>query len=150
MANTNQQENRMMRPPTGTPGTGAPGTHRPERPPVSGITPPIGTLPGNNNNNNRPNRPPAGNPSFDKAPNSAPPSIVPLRSPGVARIDPGSIRNCLGNFTYIWLNNGAEFWIFPVMVGSRSLSGFRWDRRFGWVFFGVNLNRIDAFTCAPY
>jgi hypothetical protein len=82
-----------------------------------------------------------------QAPRTAPPQYIPQRTMDVRAVDPGSIRNCLRRFTYIWLDNGVEFWMFPVFLGRQSVSGFRWNRRFGWSYFGISLNRIDAFTC---
>jgi len=81
------------------------------------------------------------------APRTAPPNFTPSRQMTPFRVDPSSIRNCLGRFTYVWLNNGDEFWMFPIQVGRNSVSGFRWNRSFGWSFFGLSLNRIDAFMC---
>ncbi|MNV67732.1 hypothetical protein D3C71_1605430 [compost metagenome] len=61
-------------------------------------------------------------------------------------IDPGGIRRCLFRNTYIWLNNGEQFWFFPVFVGRNSIAGFRWFGFF-WAYFGIDLNRISSFTC---
>lgn len=112
---------------------------------------------GGGNNPNPPfgqSRPPFFNPNppgnqgmSGQMPMSAPPANPPRRSANVRAVDPGSIRNCMGRFTYVWMDNGNEFWIFPIQLGRRSVSGFRWDNRFGWVYFGVSLDRIDSFTC---
>lgn len=61
-------------------------------------------------------------------------------------VSPGSIRNCLFRFTYIWQNNGRSYWAYLTRVDRRSVSGWRWAG-FRWVFFGVDLNRIDSFVC---
>lgn len=81
------------------------------------------------------------------APTSAPPNYTPSRQITTFRVDPSSIRNCLGRFTYVWMSNGDEFWMFPIQVSRNTVTGFRWNRFFRWSFFGVSLNRIDAFTC---
>lgn len=82
----------------------------------------------------------------------APPQRTPNRpmdSRGMTRaVDKSSIRFCMRRFTYVWLDNGQEFWLYPVQVGNQSVAGFRWDRRFGWSYIGVPLNRIDFFTCS--
>ncbi|HBE84854.1 MAG TPA: transporter, partial [Lachnoclostridium sp.] len=57
------------------------------------------------------------------------------------------MRNCIGRFTYVWLSNGLEFWFFPVQIWANTVVGFRWDRRFGWSYTGISLNRIDMFSC---
>ena len=85
-------------------------------------------------------------------PSGPPPSATPQRSAqssraGTKMVSPGSINNCIGRFTYVWLSNGQEFWFFPVQVWFNSVAGFRWDRRFGWSYTGISLNRIDMFTC---
>lgn len=80
-------------------------------------------------------------------PTTAPPNFIPPRPISAFRVDPQSIRNCMHRFTYIWMDNGTEFWMFPVQLGRHSVSGFRFHRPFGWTFFGVSLNRINAFTC---
>jgi len=97
--------------------------------------------------------PPNRNDMNQRMPNTPPPNRVPERPPmqtraGARAVHPSSIRNCVGNFTYIWLSNGQEFWMFPIQVWGNSVAGFRWDRRFGWAFTGISLNRIDMFTCS--
>ncbi len=81
------------------------------------------------------------------APRSAPPNYIPSRQATTFRVDSSSIRNCMGRFTYVWLSNGEEFWMYPIQVSRNTVSGFRWNRLFGWTFFGVSLHRIDAFMC---
>ncbi len=85
-------------------------------------------------------------PSFSE-PRSAPPSFTPSRQVTSFRVDSSSIRNCLGRFTYVWMSNGDEFWMFPIQVSRNTVTGFRWNRFLRWTYFGVSLNRIDAFTC---
>jgi len=88
-------------------------------------------------------------------PSGAPPSFVPSQATahhaaqhGVSAfaVNPGSIRPCLFRYTYIWLVNGQQFWMWPVFIGRDSISGWRWTG-FRWVFFGTDLRRIAAFTC---
>ncbi len=92
-------------------------------------------------------RPPQGGPG-PNAPRTAPPNYTPSRQIAPFRVDPSSIRNCKGRFTYVWLSNGDQFWMFPVQVSRNTVTGFRWNRFFGWSIFGVSLNRIDAFMCS--
>ena len=82
-------------------------------------------------------------------PTSPPPSFTP-QSPqegGITTfaVDPGGIRGCLFRFTYVWLRRDA-FWYFPTFVGRRSIAGYRWNG-FRWVYFGIDLNRIQSFQC---
>ena len=86
------------------------------------------------------------------APTAPPPSFVPQMpigtgaGVGALAVDPGAIRRCMFRNTYVWLNNGEQFWFFPVFVGRTSVAGFRWFGRF-WAYFGIDLNRIRSFTC---
>ena len=87
-------------------------------------------------------------------PTSPPPSITPskqLNSQSMGGInakavDPGAIRPCTFRFVYIWPTRGRGFWAWLTFVGRRSVSGFRWDGR-RWVYFGMDLNRIEGFVC---
>ena len=108
---------------------------------------PPGPPPGPGPRPRPPGPPPGPRPDPGNAPRSAPPNYTPSRQMAALRVDSSSIRNCLGRFTYIWMSNGDEFWMFPIQVSRNTVTGFRWNGRFGWTFFGVSLNRIDAFTC---
>ncbi|WP_339798384.1 collagen-like protein [Paenibacillus sp. FSL R5-0744] len=90
--------------------------------------------------------PPGAAPGGVQAPTAPPPQFVPQMSATAFAIDPGAIRGCLFRNTYIWLNNGEQFWFFPVFVGRNSVAGFRWFGLF-WGYFGIDLNRIRSFTC---
>lgn len=87
-----------------------------------------------------------GTPGGVQAPTSPPPPFVPQMQIGTFAIDPGGIRPCLFRNTYIWLNNGEQFWFFPIFAGRTSIAGFRWFGFF-WGYFGIDLNRIRSFTC---
>ncbi|WP_067726568.1 hypothetical protein [Oceanobacillus damuensis] len=80
------------------------------------------------------------------APTTPPPSFTPTQSDFQAlAVDPGGIRGCLFRFTYIWLRRDA-FWFYPTFVGRNSIAGFRWTG-FRWVYFGIDLDRIQSFQC---
>ncbi|MBM6617897.1 hypothetical protein [Bacillus suaedaesalsae] len=81
-------------------------------------------------------------------PSAPPPSAVPMQTQqaGTFAVDPGSIRGCLFRYTYVWLNNGRQFWFYPTFVGRRSVSGWRWNG-FRWLYFGIDLRQISSFTC---
>lgn len=87
------------------------------------------------------------NNSMGAMPTSAPPSYTPTRNASTFRVDSGSIRHCIGRFTYIWQDNGMEYWMFPIHVSRTTVTGFRWSNRHGWSYTGVSLNRIDSFMC---
>lgn len=106
----------------------------------------------NNGDKGRPEIPPGQGGGSQSRPMGPPPGRIPeqpvnARS-GARAVSPGSIRGCIGRFTYVWLRNGQEFWLFPIQIWGNSVAGFRWERRFGWVYTGISLNRIDMFTCS--
>ncbi|WP_238883606.1 hypothetical protein [Clostridium sp. YIM B02551] len=89
-------------------------------------------------------------------PMSSPPNFVPSKSEskkygtekgvGAYKVDYGAIRPCTNRFIYIWQRNGNAYWAYLTYVGPRSVAGWRW-MGFRWVYFGLDLNRIDSFTC---
>lgn len=87
-----------------------------------------------------------GGPGGQQAPTSPPPQFTPQMPLQTFAVDPGGIRRCLFRNTYIWLDNGEQFWYFPTFVGRNSVAGFRWFGFF-WAYFGVDLRRIRSFTC---
>ena len=114
--------------------------------PGGGFTPP-----GFNYHNNNPNQP--------GMPKSPPPNYIPNKNdggtqnfsqseytPSTKAVSQNSIRFCLYKYTYIWERNGRSYWAFLLNVDRVSVSGFRWLGR-RWVYFGVDLRRIDSFTC---
>lgn len=110
----------------------------------------------NNSNRNNRNNPNNNNNINREMPLGPPPSRIPQQpaqmqfgaGPGARSVNPSSIRNCVGSFTYIWMSNGQEFWMFPVQVWGDSVAGFRWNRRTGWSYVGISLSRIDMFSCS--
>lgn len=130
------------------------------------MIPPFGNDRGNqgnpffdNNRGNQGNFPPRNNSgnqgnNQQAVPLGPPPTRVPAK-PAQGRnaqggttfsVEPWSIRNCIGKFTYVWMRNGDQFWFFPIQVGRKTVAGFRWSR-FGWAYVGISLDRIDMFTC---
>ncbi|GAA0300545.1 hypothetical protein GGQ92_001480 [Gracilibacillus halotolerans] len=92
-------------------------------------------------------------PSQVGPPSTPPPSQIPAAfssqgagGPSVLAVDPGSIRGCLFRFTFIRLSRFQQFWFYPTFVGRTSVAGYRWTG-FNWVYFGIDLNRIESFTC---
>lgn len=61
-------------------------------------------------------------------------------------VSANSIRFCLYKYIYIWEVNGRNYWAFLLNIDRTSVSGFRWSGR-NWVYFGVDLKRIDSFVC---
>ena len=85
----------------------------------------------------------------NQAPQGGPPSFTPTKgynSGNLKAVDSGAIRFCKYRFTYLWLNDGQEFWAWLTYVGHNSISGFRWKRG-RWVYFGTDLYNVNSFTC---
>ncbi|MGD6817573.1 hypothetical protein [Metabacillus sp. 84] len=94
--------------------------------------------------------PPGGLPGGGtQQPPGPPPAFTPVQQQATAfAVDPGGIRRCLFRNTYIWLNNGQQFWFYPTFVGRNSTAGFRWYPQFRqWFYFGIDLRQISSFTC---
>ena len=91
-----------------------------------------------------------GGPGQAQAPTAPPPQFTPQMPPqaqaGTFAVDPGGMRFCLFRNTYVWLNNGEQFWFYPVFVGRNSVAGFRWFGFF-WSYFGIDTSRIRSYTC---
>ncbi|MTH53120.1 hypothetical protein GKZ89_06815 [Bacillus mangrovi] len=96
--------------------------------------PPPGGFPGGGGQGQPPGPPPGFTPPEQQA--------------AVFAVDPGGIRRCLYRNTYVWLNNGQQFWFYPTFVGRNSVAGFRWFPGFRqWGYFGIDLRQIRSFTC---
>lgn len=92
---------------------------------------------------------PGGGGSQQSAPTSPPPSRTPAYpDQQLLRVDPGGIRGCLFRYTYIWTSRTRGFWFYPTFVGRTSVAGFQWNNQWRrWMYTGIDLDRIDAFTC---
>nr|WP_203229717.1 hypothetical protein [Filibacter tadaridae] len=140
------------------PGGGFPGHGSPGFPPGGGFPghgspgfPPGGGFPGHGS----PGFPPGGGSSGQhQGPTSPPPNMTPpypdnkSTGPQLRAVDPGAIGGCMYRNTYVWLSRREGFWFYPTFVGRTSVAGFRWNnRRRRWEYLGVDLDRIDSFTC---
>ena len=90
---------------------------------------------------------PGGGQQAGGPPSSPPPAYVPQEQATAFAVDPGGIRRCMFRFTYIWLIDGRSFWFYPVFLGRNSIAGWRWSRRRGWVYYGMDLRQIRSFQC---
>ena len=55
---------------------------------------------------------------------------------------------CLNKLTYIWQNDGKEYWTYIFYVDHVSFVGWRWNKYIkDWVYFGIDISKIEAFTC---
>lgn len=90
---------------------------------------------------------PGGGQQAGGPPSSPPPAYVPQEQATAFAVDPGGIRRCMYRFTYIWLIDGRSFWFYPIFLGRNSIAGWRWSRRRGWVYYGMDLRQIRSFQC---
>lgn len=112
-------------------------------PPGSNLMPPVSNYPGGNLY-------PVG------VPTSPPPNFIPKQNnanvqylsnnPNSKFVSSNSIRFCLFRFTYIWQRNGRNYWAYLINADRFSISGFRWLGG-TWVYFGLDLRKIDSFLC---
>lgn len=153
-------ERQMMPPATGRPPTGVPAGRPPAgvttgRPPAGAPTgrPPTGAPTGRPPMSQPPGRPPMAPPSAGGqlgGPSTPPPNFTPQKlsatSPQAKAVSPTSIRPCRFQFVFIWPTFGRPFWAWLTNVDRRSIAGFRWNGR-RWVYFGMDLRRIEMFQC---
>lgn len=97
---------------------------------------------------NPPGMPKSPPPNYAPQKNAAGVQNLNVSSGGVSTkaVSPNSIRFCLYKYTYIWEMNGRNYWTFLLNVDRRTASGFRWFRN-SWVYWGIDLRRIDSFIC---
>ena len=145
----------------GQPGRVPPSMTPPGREGQPGRVPPGFTPPGRGR---QPGTPPPEMtpPGMEGAPRTAPPGFIPElpRMEGRQMGAPSGFgpqnqygrgrfrdfRGCLYRFTYIWLDNGNNFWFYPIFVRGLQLEGFRW-RRNGWVYDRINIRKIIFHIC---
>jgi len=126
--------------------------------PSTGNFPPGFNYPGGGFNPPGFNSPIGGN-TQSGMPKSPPPNYIPNKNDGGVQsfnqgnygagtkaVSQNSIRFCLYKYTYIWEVNGRSYWAFLLNIDRVSASGFRWLGR-RWVYFGVDLRKIDSFVC---
>lgn len=82
-------------------------------------------------------------------PTSPPPAFVPQQQPGLSTqaVAPGSLRLCLFRWTYVWLSNGDQFWIWPFSIRQQTVIFYRYTPFFGYSIGGLDTRRIDSFLC---
>ena len=93
-----------------------------------------------------PGRPPQGPPGRPPGRPGQPgfPGVLP---PNFLQIFPSPLRICLYQYTYIWLNNGRDFWFYPISFTGNFLVGFRW-REYGWEYEVLDIRLINYYYCS--
>jgi hypothetical protein len=90
--------------------------------------------------------PPPGPPPGVQQPTAPPPAFIPQQPATFGVVDPRAIGGCMFRNTFVWLRDGDQLWFFPVVIGRRSVGGFRWTGRF-WRYISLDFKRIFTFTC---
>lgn len=55
---------------------------------------------------------------------------------------------CLDKLTYIWQNDGKEYWTYIFYLDQVCFVGWRWEEHVNdWVYFGIDISKIIAFSC---
>ncbi|MCI1694377.1 hypothetical protein [Aneurinibacillus aneurinilyticus] len=96
-----------------------------------------------------PTQPPGGPGQPPMQPPTLPPTYIPQQSQAYSTlaIAPGSLRLCLFRWTYVWLSNGDQFWIWPFSVRQQTVTFFRHIPFFGYTLGGLDTRRIAYFIC---
>lgn len=110
--------------------------------------------PPNFNNGPIPPKPPMpGPPSNPNNVPGPPPSYTPKQAPSskssnsnMLKVSPGSLSPCKYQYVYVWQTNGSSYWAWFTRIDRTTASGYRWNG-YRWVYFGVDLNRIESFEC---
>ncbi|MGL5635153.1 MAG: hypothetical protein ACRDDL_08845 [Sarcina sp.] len=74
-------------------------------------------------------------------------SITDIKKPAHSVSSP-ALSCCLNGMTYIWQNDGKEYWAYIFYIDQLCFVGWRWNIYVNdWVYFGVDLSKIEAFSC---
>jgi hypothetical protein len=77
-------------------------------------------------------------------PSGPPPSITVSPEESTA----GTENLCTGQFVYLWLIDGQNFWAWITDIVETTVYGFYWNN--GWVRLLITLDKIDGFYCYSY
>lgn len=110
--------------------------------------------PPNFNPGGPPPRPPKpSSPSNPNATPGPPPAYTPKQAPTqkdsnstLFKVSPGSISPCKYQYVYVWQTNGTSYWAWFTRIDRSTASGYRWNG-YRWIYFGVDLNKIESFEC---
>ncbi|QEK11878.1 hypothetical protein FQB35_05565 [Crassaminicella thermophila] len=103
--------------------------------------------------------PPVGRPNVNNSygpPDYPPPPFIPSISkakaegrtkvPGTGMICQYAIRNCKFKYTYIWLNNGLQFWTKPILINKNFIYCWIWNN-LCWIYQKLAITDIHSFMC---
>lgn len=81
---------------------------------------------------------------YSLRPMAPPPDIKPAYCRGMEKAAQEFLKQYVGLYVYVFLNDGKAFWIFPVEVSDGDVLGYAWknDR---WQLISINLSSIKSF-----
>lgn len=68
------------------------------------------------------------------------------KTPGFNTILPQTVRPCFLKFTYIWLNNGSQFWCKPVKISSNLVGCWVWNGS-RYIYSEISLDSLIRLMC---
>jgi hypothetical protein len=81
-------------------------------------------------------------------PTTPPPNYIPQQQQAQPlQVAPGSLRMCLYRWTYVWLRNGQQYWIWPFRIRQQTVSFYRFVPPFRYVRGGLDTRQINSFFC---
>jgi hypothetical protein len=88
--------------------------------------------------------PQVGAPSPDGPSYWSPPNFIPsiykakaqgnTKAPNAENISPYTMKHCIERYTYMWLNNGTEFWSVPLMIKDNYIYIWVWNEG-KWTYY---------------
>ena len=73
--------------------------------------------------------------------------VNPTNSPQYA-VSGNALACCLDKLTYIWQNDGKEYWTYVFYVDKVCFVGWRWHKEINdWVYYGVDISKVETFSC---
>ena len=73
--------------------------------------------------------------------------VNPTDSPKYA-VSGNALACCLDKLTYIWQNDGKEYWTYVFYVDKVCYVGWRWNKHINdWVYYGVDISKVETFSC---
>ncbi|MGL4742534.1 MAG: hypothetical protein ACRC41_17370 [Sarcina sp.] len=102
----------------------------------------------NEDNKKKPMEPPPKEkvPSCDKCPLDQK-KVNDVKTPAYS-VSGAALACCLNKMTYIWQGDGKEYWAHIFYIDHICFVGWRWNIYVNdWVYFGVDLSKVEAFSC---
>lgn len=73
--------------------------------------------------------------------------VNPTNTPTYA-VSGNALACCLDKLTYIWQNDGKEYWTYIFYVDKVCFVGWRWNKHVNdWVYYGVDISKVETFSC---